>query len=232
MPAAMTSRERVRRAIARREPDRVPVHDSPWGATVARWRTEGLPADQSPADFFGYEVRGLGGNLTPRLPTRILSEDDEYITETTPWGGVRRNHKDRSTTPEVIDTPVKSRDDWARLKPLLEPDFARFNWDSSLASYRKWRDEGRYIVFSAGSGYDLMQSIIRSEQLLEFMATDPEWIAEIAMTIARLITASFDMMWSKGFEFDALWVYNDMGYRNASLFSPAHTATSSSPVTA
>jgi uroporphyrinogen decarboxylase len=30
-----------------------------------------------------------------------------------------------------------------------------------------------------------------------------------------------DMMWREGFRFDGLWVYNDMGYRNTSLFSPA-----------
>lgn len=220
MPVEMTSRERVRLAIARKQPDRVPIHDSPWGATVARWRTEGLPLDKTPADYFGYEVRNLGGNLTPRLPTQVLSEDEEYVTETTAWGGVRRNHKDRSTTPEIIDTPVKCKDDWPRIKKLLEPDFTRFDWNSALNNYRKWRGEGRYIVFSSVSGYDCMQIFIRSEHLLEFMAADPEWIAEVNMTVARLITASFDLMWSKGFEFDALWVYNDMGYRNASLFSP------------
>ena len=33
----MTSQERVRTAIARKVPDRVPVQDGPWRATVARW---------------------------------------------------------------------------------------------------------------------------------------------------------------------------------------------------
>jgi uroporphyrinogen decarboxylase len=29
------------------------------------------------------------------------------------------------------------------------------------------------------------------------------------------------MMWKEGFRFDGLWMYNDMGYRNTTLFSPA-----------
>jgi hypothetical protein len=56
----MTSRERVRRAIGLQEPDRVPVHDSPWSATVARWRTEGMPSDKAPEDLFGYDIRVMG----------------------------------------------------------------------------------------------------------------------------------------------------------------------------
>ena len=39
----MTSRERVRTAISRKVPDRVPVHDGPWAATLKRWYAEGLP---------------------------------------------------------------------------------------------------------------------------------------------------------------------------------------------
>ena len=39
----MTSRERVKMALAHQEPDRVPIHDSPWKATVSRWHKEGLP---------------------------------------------------------------------------------------------------------------------------------------------------------------------------------------------
>lgn len=220
MAAEMTPQERVRTAISLNEPDRVPICDSPWSATVRRWYREGLPEDTEPRDYFDYDVRGLGADLTFRLPIKVLHEDEEYITATTPWGGVRRNHKDRSTTPHVVECPVKKKDDWPRLRGLLQLDYTRVDWATALRNYQKWRDEGRYIVFSAGTGYDLMQSIIRSERLLVFMAEDPEWIGEIAMAVARLTIETFRMMWEKGLEFDALWVYNDMGYRNASLFSP------------
>jgi len=50
MHAALSSRERVRTAIARSVPDRAPVVDSPWSATVRRWEAEGLPVGKSPAD--------------------------------------------------------------------------------------------------------------------------------------------------------------------------------------
>jgi hypothetical protein len=43
MKTAMTPQERVRTAIARKVPDRVPIMDGPWWATVRRWEREGLP---------------------------------------------------------------------------------------------------------------------------------------------------------------------------------------------
>jgi len=36
----MTSRERFARMYAHQEADRVPVIDSPWGATIERWQSE------------------------------------------------------------------------------------------------------------------------------------------------------------------------------------------------
>ena len=220
MAAEMTSQERMRKAIAHEEPDRVPISDGPWSATIQRWRREGLPMDAAPAEFFNYDLRRLGANLSFRLPVKVLHEDEEYITETTEWGGIRRNHRDRSTTPEVVECAIKKKDDWLKLKKRLEPDYTRVDWATGLRNYQKWRNEGRYIAFGSASGYDCMQAFIRSERLLVFMADDPEWIAEIAMTLVRNILAMFEMMWDKGIEFDGLWTYNDMGYRNASLFSP------------
>ncbi|NIM71365.1 MAG: hypothetical protein GTO48_13190, partial [Xanthomonadales bacterium] len=41
----MTSHERFRRMYEHREADRVPITDSPWPATVERWRREGMPKE-------------------------------------------------------------------------------------------------------------------------------------------------------------------------------------------
>lgn len=220
MKTQMTSRERVRTAIARKIPDRVPLQDSPWGATVERWHKEGLPERQSPAEFFGFDFIAVGADLSPRFPIKLLSEDEEYIVETTSTGGVRRNHKDHSTTPEVIDCPVKKKDDWPPIRARLKPDFKRVDWASALRTYEKAREAGKYIVFSAASGYDLLQGYIKSEQLLMFMAEDPDFIKEMIDVTSDLILDAVRRMHKEGFLFDGVWVYNDMGYRNSSLFSP------------
>ena len=71
----MNSRERVKCALSLEEPDRVPVHDSPWAATIERWRGEGLPADTSPAEYFDYEIVRFRSDTTPRFPIEVIDED-------------------------------------------------------------------------------------------------------------------------------------------------------------
>jgi uroporphyrinogen decarboxylase len=220
-PSAMTSRERVRAAIARTVPDRVPVMDGPWGATIRRWEEEGLPRGKSPADHFGYEVVYIGADLSPRFPVKVIDENDEYVTETTPQGGIRRNHRDYSTTPEIVDTPIKSPADWPAIRERLAPDLKRIDWASAWRSYQSAREQGKYIVFENGLGYDLLQSYVRSEQLLNFMALEPAFVKEMVDATSDLYIATLDMMLKEGFAFDGAWVWNDMGYRNSSLFSPA-----------
>jgi hypothetical protein len=64
MAQEMTSHERLRRVYDHQEPDRLPLTDSPWGVTVERWRTEGLPADANVGDSFGFEKTDTGTRVT------------------------------------------------------------------------------------------------------------------------------------------------------------------------
>lgn len=217
---AMSSQERVRTAISHKIPDRVPIMDGPWGATVRRWEDEGLPENKSPADHFGYEIVAIGADTTPRFPTKTLEENDEYVTETTSIGGIRRNHRDYSTTPEVIECPIKKPEDWPAIRERLKPDIKRMNWASAWSTYQNARERGLYVVYSGACGYDLLQSYVKSEQLLSFMALEPEFVKEMVDVTSDLNLECAKMMVKEGFAFDGAWFYNDMGYRNSSLFSP------------
>jgi len=217
----MTSQERVKTAIAREIPDRVPIYDAPWSATEKRWHEEGLPEGKTAADHFGYDIVCIGADLTPRFPTKTLEENEEYFIATTAEGGIRKNHWDYSTTPEVIECPIKKKDDWLRIKERLRPDFKRIDWATAWGMYQKSRENGLYISFMVLSGYDLLQTYIKSEELLVFMAQEPEWIKEMIDTTSDLLLETVKMMYKEGFHFDGVWIANDMGYRNSSLFSPS-----------
>ena len=216
----MTSRERVRMALAHRAPDRVPVHDSPWRATLSRWHREGLPEEIPVQEYFGYELSGCGADLSPRFPIRVLDRNETFIVETTSTGGVRKNFRDYSTTPEVIDWPIRGREDWDRIKRRLEPDYTRVDWVSSRTGFERAREEGKFITFNAAMGYDMFQSYIKTEDLLVALVTEEDRVREMFRTHAALLVAVADMMIRKGFDFDGAFLFNDMGYRNGPLFSP------------
>ena len=244
----MTCRERMLMALRHERPDRIPIHDSPWVSAVERWHQEGLPAEVNPAEYFDYEMVAFGADTSPGLPVEVVEEDDEYIVRSTQFGGLRRDHKDYSSTPEIIDWPCKSREDWEQLKERLTPSRDRVDWDGQwlagtaedergsdsmlemgrterrlgLPGWRKARDQERFIVYAAPFGYDKMQSYVASEQLLMSIVTDPEWIIDMYDTDADLNIEMYEIMKDGGFEFDGAFILCDLGYRNGLLFSPEH----------
>jgi len=216
----MTSRERVRMTLEHREPDRVPIHDSVWAATVSRWHKEGLPEEIPVSEYFDYEIVGFGADLSPRFPVKVLERNETYIVETTPYGGIRRNFRDYSTTPEIIDWPVKSKEDWYKIKDRLQPNITRVDWVSSLNDYSRTYGDGKFVTYSAAMGYDQFQSYIKTEELLILLVEDPEWAKDMFRTHAILLIEMAKIMMEYGFKFDGAFLYNDMGYRNGLLFSP------------
>lgn len=216
----MTSRERVRMTLEHREPDRVPIHDSVWSATVSRWHKEGLPEEIPVSEYFDYEIVGFGADLSPRFPVKVLERNETYIVETTPYGGIRKNFRDYSTTPEIIDWPVKSKEDWYKIKDKLQPNITRVDWVSSLNDYSRTYGDGKFVTYSAAMGYDQFQSYIKTEELLILLVEDPEWAKDMFKTHAILLIEMAKIMMEYGFKFDGAFLYNDMGYRNGLLFSP------------
>jgi len=220
MEEKMNSKERIKMVLAHQEPDRVPIHDGPWGATVARWHKEGLPDGITPGEYFGYEMVMFGADTSPRFPIKTIEKTDKYIIQTTSTGATNKNFWDHTSTPGLIDRPIKEKQDWFPIKERLEPDYTRVDWVSVFNNYHAAQSEGKFICYSGGYGYDLLQSYIRSDQLLVAMVDNPEWVKDMIMTFAKLTMEMAKMMMEKGLKFDAFFDYNDLGYRNGLLFSP------------
>ena len=125
----MTSRERILAVVNHREPDRIPMNDSPWASTVARWRSEGLPEGVSVDEYFGFDrwVR-IGADLSPRYPVETLAETDEYIISTTAWGETSRRWTHRASVPEFLDFRIKDRRSWAEAKQRMDTAEDRVDW--------------------------------------------------------------------------------------------------------
>lgn len=226
----MNSRERVKLALEHREPDRVPIHDSPWEATVDRWRGEGLPAGVSVADYFGFELASFEADTSPQFPVEVLHEDEEYVVERNSFGGIRKNHRDYSTTPLIIDYPCKTRKDWEELKPRLKASDYRVDWVTGLQCFQREHSRGRFITYNAAVGYDKIQSYVASERLLKAVIMEPDWVKDMYATDARLVIEMCERMIKGGFIFDGAFLFCDLGYRNGLFFSPRHYEEQLHPV--
>jgi len=216
----MNSAERFLAALSHREPDRVPIHDSVWLSTQMRWQSEGMPADVTLAEHFGYEMVLLRPDLSPGFPTKTVEEDEEYVLEHTPYGQIRRQHRDRSSTPEILEWPVRTREDWLPIRDKLVPDRSRIDWPTLRAAYEKARAEGKFVAFNSHIGYAHFQEYIKTDELLMILGEDPDWAREMFQVQAELVVGLAQIMWDEGLRYDGAFVACDLGYRNATLFSP------------
>lgn len=216
----MTSRERITLALQHKEADRVAIQDSPWSTTVERWYREGLPRGESPFSFFKYEIVSIGADLSFRFPSETIEETDDYIISKNSNGVIHRNWKHATSTPELLGFTINSRQAWEENKHRLKYDDSRVDWGGALATYNSARNGGYYICYGSAIGYDKWGNIIGPENFLPAMLTDPDWVKDVYMTDVELQIATAEEMIAKGIEFDGAFLYDDLGYRNGTFFSP------------
>ena len=217
----MTSQERVRLALEHKEADRIALHDSPWGTTIARWRTEGLPEGVSPHDHFGFEFAGIGPDISLRFPVETLEETDEWIIQRRSEGAVHRNWKGKTSTPELLDFTIKTRRDWDEHKHRLAYDDSRLRLEQARKTHDNARAKGLFLTFGGGIGYDHNSaSLLGPVGLLTAIVEQPDWVREIFMMQADLAVQIAEELFARGIAFDAAYYYDDLGYRNGLFFSP------------
>ena len=215
----MTSQERVHAALSHTEADRVPIHDSPWGTTIARWQKEGLSEGVSAADRFGFEFHGNGGDNTLQLPIETKEETDEYVVRTTGDGALQRNWKARTSTPELIGFTITTREQWEEHKPRMAMNDSRVNWEAQKQAYEAARKKGMFCFMSLGPGFTKVCNMVGPERLLMAMVDDPDWVKDMLLTEAQLCADIAEEMLAHGFDFDAGWIFDDLGHRDRGFFS-------------
>jgi len=217
----MTSHERFKRMYEHREADRVPIVDSPWEATIERWRREGMPEDVYFTNFFGLDhVAHIGADIGPRYEEKTIAETDTYRISTTSYGVTLKTWKHASTTPEFLDFTVTDRDSWARTKERMTPSRDRVDWDYLKRDYRKWREGGCWIVGGLWFGFDVTHAwLVGTERLLMALMTDPDWCVDMFNHYLDVNLALLDAIWAEGYEFDCVGWPDDMGFKNKQFFS-------------
>ena len=217
----MTSHDRFRRMFEHRDADRVPIIDSPWPATLERWRREGMPQDADFVDFFGLDrVIHIGIDNGPRYPERVVEEDETQVTRTTSWGVTLRNWKHAASTPEFLDFTIRDRDTWLDAKARMTPSPDRVDWDRLRRDHARWRAEGAWIQAGLWFGFDITHSwMVGTERLLMALIDDPEWCGDMFNHCLDVDLALLDMVWDAGYEFDAVVWPDDMGYKGHQFFS-------------
>ncbi|NOY80408.1 MAG: hypothetical protein GXP31_05305 [Kiritimatiellaeota bacterium] len=216
-----TTAERIERMFQHRPADRVPIIEHPWGATLERWRAEGLPDGVDFVEFLDLDrIAGIGVDNSPRFPARVVEETDEYVIRISTWGATSKQWKHQASTPEFLDFAVKTPDDWRTAKERMQPSDDRIPWQVLRDNYTTWRDQGRWVLAHGWFGFDVTHSwFIGTEQLLVALVEHPDWCADMFRTELELDLALLDRVWDAGYRYDALVWPDDMGFKFNQFFS-------------
>jgi uroporphyrinogen decarboxylase len=220
MTAEFTGRERVTLALQHRKADRVPMTDGVLTNALERWYNEGLPRSTAPAQFFGWEMMEIRADASLRFPSVTLEETEDHTVVRDSYGAAIKSWKDVRFLADRVDFTIKTRADWAEHKGRTQWDKSRVNWEAARRAYDEGRARGQYICYGGAISWDATLPMIGAETMLLAMAAEPDWIQEMFQAFADLWLAGAEEMLGAGFEFDAAFVCDDMGYRSGTLFSP------------
>jgi uroporphyrinogen decarboxylase len=232
----MISRERIRQLLTFREPDRIGVMDQYWIDTVARWRSEGLPDDVEPADYFGFDLEFIYLDASLRLPERLLEDTAEYTIREDKHGFTAKVWKKKSGALGYLDHKIKTREDWQSYRHRLEVDFGtgcRISTDSyfdPFTAYPSWpemverfgrlRDGGRFVLLAV---YGPLEATWRKhgfEATLTDMKLDPTFMIDMFTTHTDLVLGTAQKALDRGITFDGIFMVEDLAYRSGTFFSP------------
>ncbi|MBL8029133.1 MAG: hypothetical protein JNL74_22115 [Fibrobacteres bacterium] len=217
----MNTHERMTRVYNHKEADRIPIWDSPWETTIARWNNEGLVKGRDYRDVLDLDkVYTFKADNSPGYPEKTLEETNEYKLYTTNWGATLKSWKHATSTPEFVDFTMKDRESWQKAKERMVPDANRIPWDTLKTVYPKWRKDNGWVVFQGWFGFDVTHSwMVGTEKILMALVEDPEWCVEMFNHQLDVQLKLYDMMWEAGYKFDAFWWWDDMGYKHNQFFS-------------
>lgn len=219
-------------ALLRNRPaSRVGLFDSPWDDTLRKWVTQGYPAGPDgrpvdPVDHFGYDLAGVGGwfdTLPLRGYAQVEQETDEWKIVRNGAGAALKWWKNKSGTPEHIDFRMTSRQVWDRdYRPhLLQVDPSRLqNIQAARDNLARRREQGLWTCYGNVFIWETMRQSMGDICLYESLLLDPEWILDYGRVYTDFFKAHYKLLIDQAGKPDGVWVYEDMGYKNATFASP------------
>jgi len=149
---------------------------------------------------------------------RILEETDEHIIATDRMRRTVKLCKAAATIPLPLDYPVRTRDDWRRIRHHYEFSEDRFgdNWPDAA---REQSAAGRVITVAIPGGFAELRELMGDEALCVAFYDQPELIEEMLATIGETACKVLDRV-SAEVRVDQLAVHEDMAGKTGPLIGP------------
>ena len=220
----MTSHERISRILNKQPVDRIGVYEHFWSDTHAKWAAQGhVGIDEVLELHFDHDIIGtvpLNITLDLDFQNEIIAETEETITIKDGNGAILKRHKLHDTTPEHVDFTVKEAEDWYKANKKLFAEDRRINFEYYRERRALARKHDKYFTLNGANVFECIHPVCGHENMLVGMALEPEWIKDMANQYADLLIDMMKTLFDKEGLPDALWFYEDMGFKNKPFMSP------------
>jgi len=226
----MTDGERFIRCALGEKIDRVPygvgIGWRCWDGTLERWKAESGVRDLDVAKTLGYDYRDVRPachqGFFPEFEVVVIDETEEFITTRNERGITLRNRRDLGSMPEFLDYPIKTREDWERLKAQRldpkTPGRVCEDW-TKLRERLKKTGEAVTVGDYPWGVFGTPRDFLGAEEFLMMFYTDPALVKDMM----NHLTTLWISMWGEianEVQIDRVHIWEDMSGRQGSLISP------------
>ena len=228
--AQLTTRERFVRTLTGQDTDRVPFMKIFGGTNdvLPAWERDYPGLHTYIDELLGFEGGYRGWRITPvnfdlcgEIETEVLSEDAQSAVIRYSYGKVVRQNKGTDYHQHTLEYPVKSREDWDRIKSrYLDPADPRRlppHWEHYVEMYRQ-RDYP--LQLTGGGVYGFARNMMGVEALCYAFYDDPELVHDIMDSYMDFCCRLWERL-CDGVAFDLIESWEDMASKNGSIISPA-----------
>ena len=212
----MTSKERVRTALSKKVPDRVPVYaDFVPGVSKRLMEYMKIYTEPELSIALGNDMILTGHGISTSY---YQKEDDEYICE---WGCKWKYFRNATGRhPEIIYHPLEEDEDGSLAKAYKIPDpYKEERYEGSGELIRKYGKDYWIVGSIPCSIYEASWYLRGMERFMEDMYLNKEYANELLDKVMEFPLVAGKKLIDLGV--DMLWLGDDVGMQTGMMMSPA-----------
>jgi uroporphyrinogen-III decarboxylase len=196
------------------------------------WRAQGATAEELDLTAFDFDylpVVRCGGETGAfgLPPARVLEETDEYAIRLDGLGRRVKLYKRSASIYHPLDFPVRTMDDWRRLRPFFTFRDERIDWEA-VAAAQAAQAAGALVVAGLPGGFGLLRDLMGEEVACLAYYDQPELVHDILDTAAATALAVLERV-TERLVIDQLSAHEDLAGKSGPLIGPKQVREFTAP---
>ena len=195
----------------------------PLGALEDEWRAQGATEKEIGMTAFDWDyvlythLAGNCGAVTDREPV-VIEDTPEHLIRVDAMGRTEKLIKKSATIPLPLDYPVKTMEDWLRVKPWYVFREDRVD-PEKLREQRRLFDRGYLTILTVPGGFDEPRQLMGEAGLCMAYYDEPEMIEDMLATFADTTLRVIERI-AEIVPVDNLSIHEEMAGKTGPLIGP------------